>query len=204
MKRFFFLTILLVFPFFLPPLAQAGGCDNPNSICSLQPLPNGAKPGSACNGVPNYVYGSSTACFFGQSPCIPHCGLGDAWCCDPKPGYNPKNIPGESKAAPPPCATSQKNGNCTSVDTGIGTFSTDPAGFIRSIFGVLLSLSGGIALLLIIASGYQLMTSQGNPEKVKEARERLTSAVVGLIFIIFSVTILQIIGVTILRIPGFK
>jgi hypothetical protein len=47
------------------------------------------------------------------------------------------------------------------------------------------------------------MTSQGNPEKVQAAREQLTSAIVGLLFIIFSLAILTIIGVDILKLPGF-
>jgi hypothetical protein len=67
-----------------------------------------------------------------------------------------------------------------------------------------LSLSGGIVVLLIIASGYRLMTSQGDPEKVKGAREQLTAAIVGLLFIIFSLVILQAITVDIFHIPGFS
>lgn len=86
--------------------------------------------------------------------------------------------------------------------TALGSISTDPAGFVKSIFSILLSLSGGVALVLIIISGYRLMSSQGNPERVQAAREQLTSAIVGLLFIIFSITILQIIGVDILHIPG--
>lgn len=96
----------------------------------------------------------------------------------------------------PPC----KDGFCV---TALGNISTDPGGFIKNILTILLSLAGGIALLLIIASGYRLMTSQGNPERVQAAREQLTSAIVGLLFIIFSLSILTIIGVDILKIPGF-
>lgn len=98
---------------------------------------------------------------------------------------------------PGPC----KNNVCI---TAIGEISTDPVGFVKSIFGIILSLSGGIALLLIILSGYKLMFSQGNPEKAQEAKETLTAAIVGLLFIIFSLVILQVIGVDILRIPGFE
>jgi len=47
------------------------------------------------------------------------------------------------------------------------------------------------------------MTSQGSPEAVKSATEQLTSAIIGLLFIILSFVILQIIGVNILHIPGF-
>lgn len=97
--------------------------------------------------------------------------------------------------------TNKKNYVC---DTALGHFQTGPESFIKMIFGILLSLSGGIAVLLIIISGYRLMTSQGNPEKIQAAREQLTSAIIGLVFIIFSLSILQIIGVDILKIPGFS
>ena len=84
------------------------------------------------------------------------------------------------------------------------TVPTNPTLLIKSLFGIILSLSGGIALLLIIYSGFSMMVSQGDPEKVKGAKETMTSAVVGLLFIIFSLVILQLIGFTVLRIPGFN
>lgn len=105
------------------------------------------------------------------------------------------------KSAPTVPPTPCPNGTCS---TALGDISTSPAGFVRSIFGILLSLAGGIAVILIIVSGYKLMSSQGNPEKVQAAREQLTSAIIGLLFIIFSITILQIIGVDILHLPGLN
>lgn len=104
---------------------------------------------------------------------------------------------------PPPC-TGLTGGKCNSVDTGIGNISTNPAGLVGSIFGILLSLSGSLAILLIVYGGYRMMSSQGNPEKVQAARETIVSAIVGLLFTIFSLVILEIIGVDILHIPGFK
>lgn len=120
--------------------------------------------------------------------------------------YDILSASARSSSPSPPCKevidpiTNKKVRVC---DTALGDISTDPTGFIKKVFGILLSLVGGIALLLIIVSGYRLMASQGNPEKVQEAREQLTSAIVGLLFIIFSFSILQIIGIDILRIPGF-
>lgn len=87
-------------------------------------------------------------------------------------------------------------------DTAIGDINTDPNLFVTKIFGFLLGISGGIALLLIIVSGYKYMASQGNPEKIQGAKEALTSAIVGLLFIIFSFVILEVIGVDLLKIPG--
>ncbi len=75
--------------------------------------------------------------------------------------------------------------------------------FEKNIFGTLIGLAGFIALICIIYSAFQLQLSQGNPEKIKKAQELLTSCIVGLMLIIFSVFILKVIGVDILRIPGF-
>ena len=89
------------------------------------------------------------------------------------------------------------------VDTAIGPISTDPQSFAKNVVNIVLGLSGGIALIMIIISGYKFMISQGNPEALKDAQEQLTSAIVGLLFIILSFVILQMIGGDILGIPGF-
>jgi len=108
-------------------------------------------------------------------------------------------------AAGSPCAKFSSDGKtCLAVDTAIGTISTNPAEFVQSVFKIVLGLSGGIALILIIISGYKYMASQGNPEAVKSASEGLVSAIIGLLFIIFAFVILQIVGVDILKIPGFS
>jgi hypothetical protein len=107
---------------------------------------------------------------------------------------------------PNPCPeeNQNENGTCNQVSTAIGNISVEPSMFISNLLRVLLSVSGGIILLLIIRSGYQLITSQGNPEKITEAKDRITSAIIGLLFIIFSMVILEVIGVNILNIPGFS
>jgi len=114
-----------------------------------------------------------------------------------KSGVNPN--------LPPGCAQTGSGDNISfSCNTGLGIkITSNPQGFTKSLFGIILSMSGAVAILLIIISGYRLMMSGGNPEKVKGAKEQLTSAIVGLLFIIFSIVILQIIGVDILMIPGF-
>jgi len=96
-----------------------------------------------------------------------------------------------------------KNIKCATINTAIGEISTEPQGFVKRIFSLVLGLAGGIALILIILSGYRFMASQGNPEALTNARQQLISAIVGLLFIIFSFVILEVIGVDILRIPGF-
>lgn len=106
---------------------------------------------------------------------------------------------------PPPCNDGDNHTvNCASVKTAFGDISTSPEGFISKVLAIVLSLSGGILLLLLILAGYRLMTSQGDPEKVKEARERVTSAIIGIFFIIFSFVAYQFITSNVLSLPGFK
>lgn len=93
---------------------------------------------------------------------------------------------------------------CQMIKTAIGDVTPSPQGLIRTMFRLVLGLSGGIALILIIISGYKFMASGNNPESFQAAKDTLVSAIVGLLFIIFSFVILQVIGVDILRIPGFN
>jgi hypothetical protein len=88
--------------------------------------------------------------------------------------------------------------------TAIGNIGTTPDKFIQAIMAFILSIAGGIAIILIIISGYRLMVSQGNPENIKNAKDQLTAAIIGLLFIIFSLVVLQIIGFNILGLPGFN
>lgn len=127
-------------------------------------------------------------------------------------GYTPAPTfpPLPTKINPPhfPCDTTDYSvfdpitGVCKKINTGAGLIPTDPTGFIKWLFGFILGMGGGIALILIIYSGYKLMVSRGDPEKTKGAKETFTSALVGLVFLIFSMVILQVISGTLLHIPG--
>jgi len=91
------------------------------------------------------------------------------------------------------------------VWTALGCFSSDLSTVIKEkVFGWGVGLAGIISLFCIIYAAFQIQTSAGNAEKVKKAQELLTSCIMGLMLIIFSVFILKLIGVDILKIPGFK
>jgi hypothetical protein len=87
--------------------------------------------------------------------------------------------------------------------TGFGCFRTDVGNFIQDFMRIIIGAAGGIALICIFYSAYLIQFSAGNPERLKKAREYLTGCIIGLLLIIFSVFILEIIGADILRIPGF-
>lgn len=103
-----------------------------------------------------------------------------------------------------PCNPENNADGPYTCNTAIGPITTDPGGFIKNVLVLILSLSGGIIILLIIVNGYKLIVSQGDPEKVKEARESVTSAIAGLLLIIFSLAILQFITHDVLHLPGFE
>jgi hypothetical protein len=73
----------------------------------------------------------------------------------------------------------------------------------QNVFGLILGIAGFLALGCIIYASFMLQISTGNAEKVNDARDLVTSCVIGLITIIFSVFILRVIGYDILRIPEF-
>ncbi|MBU3979493.1 pilin [Patescibacteria group bacterium] len=124
--------------------------------------------------------------------------------CTAPPASTPVVLPPPIPAA----CLELKDGVCIKVGTSIfqggdkGDILTEPAQLITRIFTIILGFAGGIALLLIIFAGYKIIMSKGKPEAIQQGREQLTSAIVGLVFIIFSFVIFQLVFVDILKIPG--
>lgn len=95
--------------------------------------------------------------------------------------------------------------NSNGMWTGMGCLPLDINTLISGfILNTGIGLGGGLALLCIIYAAFLMQSSQGNPEKLKKAQEMITSCIMGLMLIIFSVFIMRLIGVNILRIPGFQ
>ncbi|MBU1031457.1 pilin [Patescibacteria group bacterium] len=96
------------------------------------------------------------------------------------------------------------NDKSPAIATAIGCIHTNPAEFAKDLLTWVIGIGGGIAFLMMLLGAFQMLTSAGNPETLQAGRDRLTSAVIGLLFIIFAVLLMQIIGVDILGIPEFK
>lgn len=89
--------------------------------------------------------------------------------------------------------------------SGIGCIRGDFRRFVQeTVLGYGVGIAGSLALLCILYAAFSIQTSRGNPEQIKKAQELLTSCIMGLLLIIFSVFILRIIGVNLLRLPGFS
>jgi hypothetical protein len=78
----------------------------------------------------------------------------------------------------------------------------NPSDTVGWLTGYVISISGGIAFLLMLFGSLQVLISSGNEDNVKSGHEWITSAIAGLIFVIFSLFLLKLIGVQILGIPG--
>ena len=55
-----------------------------------------------------------------------------------------------------------------------------------------LILAGGyVALYFIIWSGFKFITAEGEPDKIKQARQTITNAVIGLIIVLVAVAVVR-------------
>ena len=86
------------------------------------------------------------------------------------------------------------------VNTALGYIPTDPAELVKWILGWSIAIGGGLAVLLSLWGGGTIILAGGNPEKINEGKEIITSAISGILFILFSVFLLRFIGVDILGI----
>ncbi len=95
------------------------------------------------------------------------------------------------------------DGDPTLLKTAIGCINTNPQEFLSWLLPVMIGIASGTAFLIILLGSFQIQISTGNPERIHAGREMISSAVAGLLLIIFSVFILRLIGVDVLGIPEF-
>jgi hypothetical protein len=115
----------------------------------------------------------------------------------PKPGASGK--PGSSVTTgffPKSCGTE-------SLSTALGCLPYTRDSFTSTILSFIVGIAGAIALVIMLIATIQIMTAGGNPEQLKKGKELFTSAIIGLLFLIFSVTLLRLIAGDIIKLPGF-
>lgn len=92
-----------------------------------------------------------------------------------------------------------------SINTAIGCIPIDSGvSFVEWFLPRLLGIMGGVAFLLMLYGAFIMITSSGNPDRVKAGQETITSALTGLIFAIFALFILRLVGIEILELPGLQ
>jgi len=68
------------------------------------------------------------------------------------------------------------------------------ANFVGNILDIAIPVSVFACVVLLAYAGYMMITSQGNPEKLAEAKEVVTNALTGFAVILLSVVILVLIN----------
>jgi hypothetical protein len=87
--------------------------------------------------------------------------------------------------------------------TAIGCVPSQPQALVNALIKYSSFAVGGVAFIIMVLASLQMITAEGNPEAVKKAQEKFYSAIIGLLLVIFSVLLMQVIGVDILGLPGF-
>lgn len=109
--------------------------------------------------------------------------------------------PGTTPFLPEECEVRGTKG----IQTALGCIPTEePQEFVAWLLAKAIGIAGGIAFLLMIFAGFQIITSAGDPKRLQSGKEMLTNAIIGLIVIIFAIFLLKVIGYDILRLPGFE
>ena len=83
-------------------------------------------------------------------------------------------------------------GEC--VKDGVATLNCIPAVF-SNVVSALLAFVGFFALFLLIFAGFRYMNSAGDPKKLEGARNTLIYAILGLLIVLFSFFIINIISI---------
>ena len=109
-------------------------------------------------------------------------------------------------AATPPSPIDPTCEGGSGIDTAIGCIGVlgGQNEYLGDILGWAVGVGGGIAFLLIVYAGFMIMSSSGNPDRLKAGQELMTSAISGIVLLVLSVFVLRVIGVDILKIPGFN
>jgi hypothetical protein len=99
--------------------------------------------------------------------------------------------------------------------TQLGCFSTDgddyfdafaggsgAGGPVSQLLNVLFSVVGSLAFLYMLYGAFVFMTAQGAPENIQKGKGIITGAIVGLVFSLSSILLINLISNDILKIPG--
>jgi hypothetical protein len=70
------------------------------------------------------------------------------------------------------------------------TLATNVGLIVNTAFGLL----GALFIILIILAGFNWMTAEGNDEKISKAKDKLKSAIIGLIIILASYSIWKLVA----------
>lgn len=84
------------------------------------------------------------------------------------------------------------NGRCEFVSTF--SFPGDLALVGLGLLDISLRLAGLVAVGFVVYGGFQLLTSQGDPEGIKHGRQTITNALIGLVIALLATALVAFVG----------
>ena len=84
----------------------------------------------------------------------------------------------------------------------IGCLPTDAGGLTQVILQFSTSIIGGICFLFMVYGSFQILTSQGNSEKLHSGRVIVTSSIIAMLLVFFAVFVYRFAAENIIKIPG--
>ena len=131
-----------------------------------------------------------------------------------KSGYENTELP-EEQENPAPLPTTNPSGDSNqggffpsscgpeSLSTALGCLPYTRDAFVSTLLSFIVGIAGAIALATMLGAVFQIMTAAGDAKKLQSGRDLFFSAVAGLLFLVFSVSLLRIIAGDIIKLPGF-
>ncbi len=91
------------------------------------------------------------------------------------------------------------------IRTDLGSFQQEgaAASVIQRLLQIIFSTIGGFAFLFLLYGSFIIATSQNNPERLNYGKRIIYGAIVGVIFSLSSVFIINLLASGVLKIPGF-
>lgn len=216
MKRHLLAIPLLLLSFFIfnfatTTQAHAATCDDLGGYCRIKlvkcaygtPISGASDCSILQNCCPNPI---TCASLDGHCIITGNCAYGGALtaannCILPGEKCCPNNVGNPNQSGGVKCT--DINGS-EGVNTALGCISVGSGNeLVNTILRLALGVGGGLALVLILYGTFIVTTSAGIPDKLKAGGEIITSAIIGLIFILLSIFLVNLIGINILGIPGF-
>ncbi|MFA5828808.1 MAG: hypothetical protein WC841_05640 [Candidatus Shapirobacteria bacterium] len=102
------------------------------------------------------------------------------------------------------CPGFEANSANPKINTALGCVPVKTGDFATWLLTFVFGIAGGIAFLLMIYGFILISTTGGDPKKMQGAQETVSSAITGLVVCIFSIFLLRLFAVNILRIPGIN
>lgn len=185
MKQLFLgIVLFFLFGFVFRVVAQVTPTSAPRfAVCDLCGYCQGNTPPSS--------WGKCAACLYGITDSDP--ASNTTLKIDPSTNSPPKALPGKMYT------------QLGCIGTNLGGFENQGAAgnVVQTLLNTIFSVVGGIGLLFIIYGAFIILTSQANPERLNYGKRLVYGAIVGVIFSLSAVFIVNLIASGILKIPGF-